>query len=92
VTAINQLWFVAFLFLSGYVAPLALLPPFAQTLATWLPFYRMLGFPVDVLLGHLPMQQVLIGLGAQVAWLIVAYAVLQFTWSRGIRQYSAVGA
>lgn len=92
VTAINQLWFVAFLFLSGYVAPVALLPPFAQTLATWLPFYRMLGFPVDVLLGHLSMQQVLLGLGAQAAWLVIAYAVLQFTWARGIRQYSAVGA
>ncbi|MDQ2651510.1 MAG: ABC-2 family transporter protein [Chloroflexota bacterium] len=92
VTAINQLWFVAFLFLSGFVAPLALLPPFAQTLATWLPFYRMLGFPVDVLLGHLSLQQIWTGLGAQVAWLVIAYAVLQFTWSRGIRQYSAVGA
>lgn len=92
VTAINQLWFVAFLFLSGYVAPIALLPPFAQTLAHWLPFYRMLGFPVDVLLGHLAPQQVLLGLGAQVAWLVVAYVVLQVTWARGIRQYSAVGA
>jgi ABC-2 type transport system permease protein len=92
VTAINQLWFVAFLFLSGFAAPIALLPPFAQTLAYWLPFYRMLGFPVDVLLGHLTTQQVVIGLGAQVAWLAVAYALLQFTWARGIRQYSAVGA
>ena len=92
VNAINQLWFVAFLFLSGFAAPIALLPPFAQTLASWLPFYRMLGFPVDVLLGHLTTQQILTGLGAQVAWLIAAYAVLQFTWARGIRQYSAVGA
>ena len=92
VSAINQLWFVAFLFLSGYVAPIALLPPFAQTLAAWLPFYRMLGFPVDVLLGHLSTQQILIGYGAQVAWLLATYALLQFTWARGIRQYSAVGA
>lgn len=92
VSAINQLWFVAFLFLSGYAAPVALLPPVVQTLAHWLPFYRMLGFPVDVLLGHLTTRQVLTGLGAQVAWLVVAYAVLQFTWARGIRQYSAVGA
>ena len=92
VSAINQLWFVAFLFLSGYAAPIALLPPAAQTLAHWLPFYRMLGFPVDVLLGHLTTHQILAGLGAQVAWLAVAYAILQFTWARGIRQYSAVGA
>ena len=69
-----------------------MLPPFAQTLATWLPFYRMLGFPVDVLLGHLSTQQILVGLGAQVAWLAASYALLQFTWARGIRQYSAVGA
>ncbi|MFT4041449.1 MAG: ABC-2 family transporter protein [Thermomicrobiales bacterium] len=92
VSAINQLWFVAFMFLSGYAAPVALLPGFAQTLATWLPFYRMLGFPVDVLLGHLTMQQIAVGIAAQAAWLAVAYALMTFTWARGIRQYSAVGA
>jgi len=92
VTAINQLYFVAFMFLSGFAVPLPLLPGPVQTLAAWLPFYRVLGFPVDVLLGRLPPQQIIIGYGAQIAWLVIAVTVLNLTWSRGVRQYSAVGA
>jgi ABC-2 type transport system permease protein len=92
VNAINQLYFVAFLFLSGYAVPLPLLPGQAQTLAQWLPFYRMLGFPVEVLLGRLTPQQILVGYAAQVGWLAVAVALLNLVWARGVRQYSAVGA
>lgn len=92
VNAINQLYFVAFLFLSGFAVPLPLLPGPVQAVAQWLPFYRFLGFPVDVLLGRLPTDQLLIGFGAQVAWLVVALWLLNATWARGVRQYSAVGA
>jgi ABC-2 type transport system permease protein len=92
VTALNQLYYVAFLFLAGVVAPLALLPGPVRTLAEWLPFYRMLGFPVDLLLGRFTPMQALVGFGAQIAWLAVALIALNITWSRGVRQYSAVGA
>jgi ABC-2 type transport system permease protein len=92
VTALNQLYFVAFLFLSGFAVPLAMLPASIQTVASWLPFYRMLGFPVDLFLGRLEPAQVLTGFVAQVAWLIAAIICLNVTWARGIRQYSAVGA
>lgn len=73
-------------------APLALLPEPVRVLAEWLPFYRMLGFPVELLLGKLTPQQVLVGFGAQIAWLAVAAVLLNVAWSRGIRKYSAVGA
>ena len=92
VNAINQLYFVAFLFLSGYAVPLPLLPGPAQTLAQWLPFYRILGFPAEVLLGRLTPQQILVGYAAQLGWLAVAVALLNLVWARGVRQYSAVGA
>jgi ABC-2 type transport system permease protein len=92
VNAINQLYFVAFLFLSGYAVPLPLLPGPAQTLAQWLPFYRMLGFPVELLLGRLTPPQIVIGLAAQLGWLAVAVTLLNVVWARGVREYSAVGA
>jgi ABC-2 type transport system permease protein len=92
VNALNQLYFVAFLFLSGFIAPLPLLPGPIQTLAAWLPFYRMLGFPVELLLGRLTPNQALMGFGAQLAWLALALLLLNVMWTRGIRQYSAVGA
>ena len=92
VTALNQLYYVVFLFLAGVAAPLALLPEPVRILAEWLPFYRMLGFPVEVLLGSLTQQQVVIGIAAQAAWLAVALVCLNVAWTRGIRKYSAVGA
>jgi ABC-2 type transport system permease protein len=92
VSALNQLYFVAFLFLSGFAVPLALLPGPVQTLAAWLPFYRMLGFPVDLLLGRLGPEQIALGFAAQIAWLAAAVIALNVTWARGVRQYSAVGA
>ena len=92
VVAINQLYFVAFLFLSGQAVPLPLLPGPARTLAEILPFYRTLGFPVELLLGRLSLGEAVLGIGAQAAWLAVAVLLLNVVWNRGIRQYSAVGA
>ncbi len=92
VTALNQLYFVAFLFLSGFAVPLPLLPEAVQTIAAWLPFYRMLGFPVELLLGRLSPDQIAAGFVAQLAWLAVAVLALNAVWARGVRQYSAVGA
>ena len=92
VSALNELYFVAFLFLSGYAVPLPLLPEPVRLLAAWLPFYRMLGFPVEVLLGRLTLSQAAIGFVAQVAWLAIAIVALNLVWARGVRQYSAVGA
>jgi ABC-2 type transport system permease protein len=92
VSAINQLYFVAFLFLSGQAVPLPLLPAPARTLAEVLPFYRMLGFPVELLLGRLSLGEALLGFAAQFAWLAVAVLLLNRVWERGVRQYSAVGA
>jgi ABC-2 type transport system permease protein len=92
VNAINQLYFVVFLFLSGFVAPLDLLPGPVRAIAELLPFYRMLGFPVELLLGRLSPTQALIGFGAQLGWLMFSLLLLNVTWARGVRQYSAVGA
>lgn len=92
INAINQIYFVSFLFLSGFAVPLPLLPGPVQTLAQWLPFYRVLGFPVDVLLGRLTSEQIATGIAAQIGWLVIAVILLNVTWARGVRQYSAVGA
>ncbi len=92
VSAINQLYFVAFLFLSGQAVPLPLLPGPVAAVAEWLPFYRMLGFPVELLLGRLTPAEFALGLGAQAGWLALVIVTTNALWARGIRQYSAVGA
>jgi ABC-2 type transport system permease protein len=48
VSALNELYFVGMLFLSGQVAPLALLPGPARLVADVLPFRWMVAFPVEL--------------------------------------------
>jgi ABC-2 type transport system permease protein len=92
VSAINQMYFVAVLFLSGQVAPLSLFPRAVQSMADVLPFYWMIGFPVELLLGRLTAIQVWTGLAAQAIWLVLSLALVRIVWRAGVRVYSAVGA
>lgn len=92
VSALNQTYFVAMLFLSGQVAPLALFPGFVQAIGTALPFRWMISFPVELLLGNLTPAQVLTGFAAQAGWIVVGLALVRVVWRAGVRQYSAVGA
>jgi viologen exporter family transport system permease protein len=92
VSAINQVYFVLMLFLSGQIAPLSLFPRPIQVLATILPFHWMVGFPVELVLGRLTPLEALTGLGAQAAWLIISLVLVRVVWRAGIRIYSAVGA
>jgi ABC-2 type transport system permease protein len=47
VSALNQIYHVALLFLSGQIAPLSLLPGWLQARATLLPFRWMVAFPAS---------------------------------------------
>lgn len=92
VSAINQVYYVVILFLSGQVAPLALFPAPVRVIADILPFRYMIGFPVELLLGRLTVVETLTGLAVQIAWLAIALVLLRRIWRAGVRNYSAVGA
>ena len=92
VSAINQSYFVAFLFLSGQIAPLTLLPHPIQILSLFLPFRWLISFPVELLLGRVSVTEMLIGLGAQFGWLVVSIILLRIVWRAGVKAYTAVGA
>jgi len=92
VSAINQIHYMAVLFFSGQIAPLAVLPRPLQIVASVLPFRWTIGFPVELVLGRLTRAQVLAGFGAQAAWLCGAALLLKFAWRASVKNYSAVGA
>ena len=92
VNAVNQVYFVATLFLSGQVAPLSLFPVPIQVAAAILPFRWMIGFPVELLLGRLTPIEALMGLAAQAVWLLLGLVLTRIVWRAGVRVYSAVGA
>jgi len=92
VSALNQMYFVALLFLSGQIAPISLLPPPIQMAASLLPFRWMIGFPVELLLGRLTPLEAITGFAAQIVWLGLSLALVRLVWRAGVRVYSAVGA
>ncbi len=92
VTAVNQTYFALHAFLSGRVAPMALLPSLVQTVAGVLPFYWMLAFPVELLLGRLTIEEAWRGLGTQALWVVLALGILSSLWRVAVKRYSAVGA
>ena len=92
VNAINQIYYLAALFLSGQIAPLSLLPLPLRTAAMVLPFRWTIGFPIELILGRLTRSQILIGLTAQTAWLLAGLVLLRILWRASVRKYSAVGA
>lgn len=88
--AIEQLWFLLYLFLSGLVAPIELFPPLLQTILPWTPFPYMIHFPAAILIG-LPVD---IGRGLVMigVWAAVFALVNRWLWRRGLRRYSGMGA
>lgn len=90
--SIFQIFFVAEIFLTGRLAPLALLPPAVTIAASILPFRWMIAFPVELLLGKVSPEDALIGFGMQTIWLGIELMLLFLVWRAGVRRYAAVGA
>ncbi|MBA2277700.1 MAG: ABC-2 family transporter protein [Chloroflexia bacterium] len=90
--AVNQVFGVLSFFLSGLIAPLALFPAPVQVAAAILPFRWSVAFPVELAQGQLSGVEILLGLLAQVIWIVLAVVLLRLVWRHGVRRYSAVGA
>ena len=90
VVAFEDLHFLIFLFLSGYVAPLELFPKAVREVVMWTPFPYMINFPVSILMGK--EVDVVRGILIMGGWLIVAFLLNRALWRLGLRRYSAMGA
>lgn len=84
--------YVISMVLSGEAVPLALFPAWALSFLNWQPFRFTISFPLEVLLGSVTGADLVYGFGMQIAWTILFGWLTWFTWQRGLRSYSAVGA
>jgi ABC-2 type transport system permease protein len=91
-TAVNRTYYAIFGFLSGRVAPLSLLPGWLGKAAQMLPFYYFVGFPVELAVGKLTLQQALRGLCVQALWTALGLLTVKLVWARAVRTFSAVGS
>ncbi len=86
--------FIAFAFeylAGGHLFPLDLLPSAIAGALDYTPFPYMLFFPVSIWLGRVSGDALWLGVLVQLLWVAAAYALARCVWSRGIKQYSAVG-
>jgi ABC-2 type transport system permease protein len=91
VSAIYMTYFTLELLLSGRIVPLGLMPPWARTLASFLPYKWTFGFPIETLAADLGGAELLTGLGAQALWTAAGVALVAVVWRFGVRRYAAVG-
>jgi ABC-2 type transport system permease protein len=89
-SAIEQFWFLFYLFLSGMVAPLELFPEPVRQIVLWTPFPYMVYFPASLLVG-LPVN---VGQGflAILSWSVVFFLLNRWLWRKGLKHYSGMGA
>lgn len=86
-----ELYILVELLLSGRLAPLAVMPDWAESIADVLPFKWTFGFPIEALVGDLATRELLTGLAVQTAWIVAMWGAMSFVWRRAVRRYSAVG-
>jgi ABC-2 type transport system permease protein len=88
--AIEELWFVVHVFLSGLMAPLDVMPGSVRAVAELTPFPYLVYYPSNLLLGRgAPLAK---GTCVLLVWGLVAWLVQRFLWKRGLQNYTAMGA
>jgi ABC-2 type transport system permease protein len=80
--------------LSGYLMPMDIMQskyPLIADIARSLPFYYMLGAPVELMTKHLSSSELLTLIAWQLAWAVISVAAALVIWRRGVRHFEAVG-
>jgi len=89
-SAVQDLWFLFYIFLSGIIAPLDAFPPQVRQCVILTPFPYGAYFPAANLAGF----DVSIGPSVAVIafWLTLFFGVNRWLWRRALKQYSGMGA
>ncbi len=75
----------------GHLFPLDILPEWISAALVYTPFPYLLYFPVSIFIERTTGDALILGLCLQLFWVLVALAVSQLVWRRGIKKYEAVG-
>jgi len=89
--ALVNVYFGVWTLLSGYMMPIKLLPGALGSVAEWLPFYSMLGAPVELMTRSLTHGQIAELLARQAGWAVATVMLGLAVWRQGVRHFEAVG-
>ena len=90
--SLHEFYFALIQLFSGLFVPLTLMPSLVQDIARYLPFQLLIYFPIQLILGKLSPAEITRGFIVGVIWLAISILLFRWVWSRGVKQYSAVGA
>ena len=90
-SGIGELWWSIGNLLSGALLPLELLPGPIRAVAFALPYRWATYFPVRILLGKVPPDELWTGVLIQLAWAIGLGAFVAFMWRRGLKAFEGWG-
>ncbi|BFM40884.1 ABC-2 family transporter protein [Synechocystis sp. LKSZ1] len=89
-SAIQDLWFLFYIFLSGIVAPLDTFPEAIRDWVLLTPFPYGVYFPAAMFVGlPMPLGQSLVII---TVWMILFWRLNRWLWRQGLKQYSGMGA
>lgn len=89
-TAIDQTWFLFYMFLSGLTAPLDVFPAALVHVLYWTPLPYLIYVPTALLLGlPVPLGQ---GLAIVLGWILGLLVLNRWLWQQGLKRYSGMGA
>ncbi|AFY38793.1 protein of unknown function DUF990 [[Leptolyngbya] sp. PCC 7376] len=89
-SAIEQTWFLFYVFLSGYIAPLETFPPLMREIALLTPFPYVIYFPAAIIMG-LPVR-IWEGIIVMTLWSAIFFVLNRYFWRKGLKHYSGMGA
>ncbi|GAX40518.1 hypothetical protein NIES4075_14840 [Tolypothrix sp. NIES-4075] len=89
-SALENFWYLFYLFLSGLIAPLEVFPEPVRAIVLLTPFPYLINFPASLLVG-LPVD-ITRGFLTMIGWFLVFLGVNRLLWRRGLKQYSGMGA
>jgi ABC-2 type transport system permease protein len=77
--------------LGGGMIPLAFFPGWARAALAWLPFGRLISFPIRCLLGQVAFGEWIAGMALSAAWALAFAGIAAVLWRRGLKSYAGVG-
>ncbi len=89
-SAIQQFWYLFYIFLSGMIAPLEVFPPNIRDILEWTPFPYLIHLPAAILAG-LPINFTRSVFVISI-WSILFFIANRWLWKKGLKQYSGMGA
>jgi ABC-2 type transport system permease protein len=72
-------------FLSGFIMPLRMFPPWFERLAKWTPFPSMVNATVEIYLGVLSSAEIVRTLLVQAVWTLLLFVTSQIVLRAGVR-------